>query len=234
MIGGHPLPDWVTVVADEGLTVRILGRPPLPSGLIVEPYDLTLRQAESGVIVGETVPGTRLPPRCPELHIQAEGAFCLGREANRLDTQLNAALFWRRLGDYLVHQHHAARRRRWPAGRWLSHGHDAADAQLAAEDVARKSGWVDDYADALENDRGWIADAVKSGVGPPGVSACRCEAKAGPGRRGRRRCPHRRFAERIVKAEHQRRVAEQAYFDLLHECGVRCCGRVDGCGLEGR
>ena len=234
MLGRHPAPDWASVLAAEDTTARILARARLPSGLPAEAYDLTLRRVGEKLVVRETTPGTRLPVQCPELHIQAEGAFCLGRDANKLDTELSAALFWRRLGDFLVHQHHAARRRKWPAGRWLSHGHDAADAQLAAEEVASKIGWKNDYADALENDRGWIADAVRRGVGPPGVSACPCEARLERSERGKRRCPHRRSAERIVKAERRRRNAEREYLDLLFACGVRCCGRVDGCGLEGR
>jgi hypothetical protein len=201
----------------------------LPSDAIVEAYDLTILSDGDTVTVSETTIGSRLPSRCPGLHVVGDGAFCLGRGADRVSSPLEAARFWKRLGDFLYHQFVAARRRAWPSGKWLSHGHPAADAQLEAEVIAERNGWVEDYANAIENDEGWIAGAVKRGVGPPRTIGCPC-ASTHPGRA----CPKRRAVEKIVAAERRRRNAEAEHFEILYAAGVRCCGRINGCPLEGR
>lgn len=223
------MPRWAAVIAEGPSSARILARPPLPSEAVAEAFDLTIKIDEGGLVVGETEPGQRLPARCPELHIVGGGAFCLGREEHSFGTPAAAADFWKSLGDFLVCQHHAARRRKWPAGRWLSHGHLAADAQLEAEALAARNGWAEDYADALENTEGWIAAAVEAAT-PSGSSLCPCPLPHL--RRGK--CPKARAARQLVAIERRRRLAEAEHFELLYLLGVRCCGRIDGCPLEGR
>ena len=228
LFGGHPVPDWAFVIDEGADEARIVARPPLPSGSIVTGYHLTVRRQDGRIRVGETEVGTRLPDCCPELHILRDGTFCLGLESNRMDSSSAAALFWKRLGDFLFHQHVAAEQRMWPAGRWLSHGNVAAEEQLKAERIATENGWLDDYANAIENDEGWIAAAVERGVGPPKIISCPCAKDHG------KRCPKRKAVERIVALERRRRRAEDMYMAGLFEDGVRCCGRIDRCGLEGR
>lgn len=232
ILRGHRVPDWVLVLAEDPVRARILARPPVPSGSVLKPYDLTLRHAGEEIEVTETEPGARLPRECPELHILPGGVFCLGIEVDLLNTAEQADQFWTRLGDFLVNQNHAARRRRWPAGRWISHGRAAALAQLDAEAVALKCGWSEDYADTLENDRGWIYDVVNRPESTDRETACPCHVDAT--RAIRRRCPKCRAARRIVAAERCRREAEGQYFDKLFDRGLRCCGRIIGCGLERR
>lgn len=225
LLGGHPVPSWATVIGQDAGSARVLARPPLDSGAIAPAYDLTLRYGETDIIVSETVPGSRLPTRCPDLHIMDKGVFCLGLEDNLLLSPVEAAAFWKRLGDYLVGQHYAARRRKWPAGRWLSHGPAAAKAQLEAEALAQKYGWVEDYANALENNEGWIAAAVNEA----GDLSTRCPCTIP---HPKRRCPKRHAVSKIVAAERQRRAGEARHFEALAQLGVKCCGRIDGCPLE--
>lgn len=228
ILKGHPVPDWVTVLAEKNESARILARTPLPTGTETEAYDLTIQYDDQGIVVSESFIGSRLPGRCPELHIVEDGKFCTGRRQNTFDTVNDSQIFWQELGHFLVGQQHALDRRHWPAGRWWSHGNIAADAQATAETIANQNGWADDYANAIENNAGWIAEAVRFGVGPPGVSNCPC----GVGRGKRGRCPHRKAVERIVAAERKRRLAERVYLQGLFDDGLRCCGRVDGCRLD--
>lgn len=229
LLGGHPVPSWATVIKQDANSARILARPPLESGTIAPAYDLTVRGGESDIVVSETKLGDRLPTRCPELHIMEDGIFCLGIEENWLTTPDEAAAFWKRLGDYLVGQHYAARRRKWPAGRWLSHGPTAVTAQFEAEAIADRYGWADDYANAIENNDGWIAAAVNE-TGDPSTR-CPCAVP-----HSKRPCPRRHSVGKIVAAERKRRAGEARHFEVLRQLGVTCCGRIDGCplGLEVR
>lgn len=224
LLGSHPVPSWAAVIGQDAGNARLVARPPLRSEAIAQAYDLTLRFGDKGIVVKETRPGDRLPTRCPELHIVGHGAFCLGAEENWLSSEAEAAAFWKRLGDYLVSQEYAARRRKWPAGRWLSHGPTALKAQLEAEAIADDYGWRDAYDNAIENDQGWIAIAVKHGTSAPGSCPC-VSSHAGP------QCPNRKAVAKIVGVERRRRDAEAKHFDALAALGVECCGRIDGCPL---
>jgi hypothetical protein len=230
------VPPWIRVVEDVGATLRLLAAAPLPSGAFDAPIDLTVTEAFGQVTVRETVPGTRLPARCPELHIVANGDFCLGAEDDRLDDPAEAALFWNRLGDYLRNQRYAERHRRWPAGRWLSHGPVAAARQLEAERLAADNGWGDEYADAIENGRGWLAGELPRPARHGGLVNARTPCPRGCRRRGgaavlRRNCDRRATLERLVLAERERRVAGDAHIAALRREGVVCCGRIDDCPL---
>ncbi|MEH3036187.1 MAG: hypothetical protein PGN23_06805 [Sphingomonas adhaesiva] len=229
-------PPWVQTVGDDGAALRVIATAPLPSGDLDAPIDLTIRRVPGGVTVGETVVGTRLPERCPELHVVDGGTFCLGIEEDTLDDPNEAERFWNRLGDYLRNQRYAERHRRWPAGRWLSHGAAAAGSQLEAERIAAECGWAEEYADAIENGRGWLAEELPRPAKHGGLVNARTPCPRGCRRRDgapvlRRSCSQRAALERLVLAERERRAAGDRFIESLRRDGLACCGRVDGCPL---
>lgn len=235
-MGATATPVWVRTVSDDGTALRVVASAPLPSGDLDAPIDLTIRRRIGGVTVGETAVGTRLPARCPELHVVDGGAFCLGLEDDVLDDPDEADRFWNRLGDYLRNQRYAERHRRWPAGRWLSHGATAARKQLEAERIAEECGWAEEYADAIENGRGWLAGELPRPAKHGGLVNARTPCPRGCRRRDRtpvlrRSCPRRASLERLVLAERERRAAGDCYIEILKRDGLQCCGRVDGCPL---
>ena len=227
-------PAWAGLLParDNGLSWIVA--PPLPSG---SPTPATLIRTiiDGGrVLVAECEPGTRLPKCCPELHINSDSSFCLGRRSYRTGDSGATSAFWQDLGEFLVNQHHAARRKRWPAGRWLSHGPIAADLQAQAEEAAAKAQVDDEYAACLEADEGWIAESARA--------KRRIIARAAPCPRGCRDQDGRHIAfglckrscllQKIVIAERARRAAQRGYFRALGRNGVKCCGRVTGCPLN--
>lgn len=231
------VPDWIEVVEAGASRLRVIARAPLPSGAADAATDLTVRLGAGDVAVSETVVGTRLPARCPELHVVEGGDFCLGVEADRLDDPEEAALFWHRLGDFLRNQRYAARHRRWPAGRWMSHGPNAAIAQMRAERMAAENGWAEEYADGIENGRGWMGGELPRRHRDGGLVNARTPCPRGCRRRDRtpvlrRNCGRRAALEALILLEHARRAAERDYIAGLRAAGTTCCGRVDGCPLQ--
>lgn len=225
---------WARLLrADDEGCVWIMA-PPLPSGT---PTAATIVRTvvERGFIsVSESEPGTRLPACCPELHVNSDASFCLARRVYRIARQDEVAAFWQDVGEFLVNHHHAARRKHWPPGRWLSHGPAAADRQAEAEATAARIGMTSDYEACLEAGEGWIADQVNARQ--------RRITRAGPCPRGCcddadrpipfRSCRHAVAVQRIVDAERARRAAQAAYFAALRRNGRKCCGRVAGCPLD--
>ncbi len=228
-------PSWATRMGGDGAVSDWFAAPPLPSGVRMTPV-IVRTDASYGVLsASERFAGTWLPKSCPELHVNADSTFCIGRRAYRIARELEVALFWRNLGEYLVNQHYASRQGRWPAGRWLSHGPRAADLQAQAEEAAASVGFAAEYAKCLECDEGWIADRVRDGLERSGSStACprRCQTSQGSGA-VLADCPRRRVLRRVVAVERRRRVAQDDYYDGLRRRGATCCGRVAGCPLGG-
>lgn len=224
-------PDWAMLIGRGETSARWLAAPLLPSGDRVPAFFLRIWDEGGLLAVAEAVPGTRLPIVCPELHIPEEGAFCLARGYHPVASPSAVADFWQVLGEYLVNQHFAARRRRWPAGRWLSHGPKAVTAQFAAERAARSAGLAEDYSLYLENGEGWIGQAVDARAPRRGDPCPRgCSSDSG-GVTSFGRCPHRRVILKVLSAERERQRSERIYFDAMRCSGVTCCGRIDGCPL---
>lgn len=227
-------PPWAALLHVDGEGCVWIAAPPLPSGT---PTTATLVRTTVGgsfISASESKPGTRLPASCPELHVNPDASFCLARRSYRITRDTDVSAFWQDLGEFLVNQHHAARRGRWPAGRWLSHGPVAADRQAEAEAAAFRIGFDAEYEACLEADEGWIADRAR-------LPHARIP-RAGPCPRGCqddasrpipfRACRHGAVIQRIVDAERSRRAAQAAYFGALRRLGTKCCGRIPGCPLD--
>ena len=227
-------PPWAALLREKNAAAEFLAAPPLPSGDAVPAAIVRVSSTGGWLSVAEREPGTLFPERCPELHVNDNSTFCMARRDYRCVDSRDADAFWQDLGEYLVNQHFAARRGRWPVGRWLSHGPTAADRQVEAEEIASSLGIPSSYADCLENDKGWIAVAART-AGPkvlrlmPCPLGCRTDERE-PALLGE--CGHRSSVQRLVSAERARRAAQAAYFAALKLLKRSCCGRVLGCPLN--
>ena len=227
-------PPWAALIGEGAGTADFIVGPPLPDGDAVPATIVRVSGIEGWLSVSERDPGSRLPERCPELHVNEDSSFCMARRGYRCGDAAGADMFWQDIGEYLVNQHFAARRGRWPVGRWLSHGPAAADRQVEAEKLAAELGAADAYADCLESDEGWIAELVQSG-GPkvPRLLPCPLGCRNPDGVIATLGdCGHRSPLQKIVAAERQRRAAQGAYFAALRQRNRKCCGRVRGCPLD--
>lgn len=227
-------PVWAAFIGKVRDAADYIAAPPLPDGDAVPATIVRISETDGWLSIAERETGTRLPKRCPELHVNENSSFCMARRSYRCNDLGDAEVFWQDLGEYLVNQHFAARQGRWPVGRWLSHGPDAADRQIEAEKLAVALGVADSYEDCLEHDEGWIAEAARSGE--PKVSrmtpcplGCR-SGDAAPAALGD--CGHRSVVQKIVTTERARRAAQRAFFAALRSRKRECCGRVRGCPLN--
>ncbi|MCW2363168.1 E2 domain-containing protein [Sphingobium sp. B10D7B] len=225
-------PSWAALLAVGPDGVDWIVAPPLPSGSATPAIIVRVGADKWFLFVSERTPGEKLPQRCPELHINPNSRFCLGRASYHVDRPAEVEAFWQALGEYLVNQHHAARRRRWPAGRWLSHGPDAADRQAEVEALAAAHGLDAEYAACMENDEGWIAEKVRAGGRITMGQECPRGCVDGDGEPVPfRKCDRRAVLQRILKLELARRAGERSFFQALRGRGISCCGRIDGCPL---
>lgn len=227
-------PPWAALIGEGEAAADFIAGPPLPDGDAVPATIVQVSGMDGWLSVSERKPGTRLPERCPELHVNEDSSFCMARRGYRCGDAADADVFWQDLGEYLVNQHFAGRRGQWPVGRWLSHGPVAADRQVDAEKLAAELGVAGAYSDCLENDEGWIADAVRSRVPKvPRSLACPIGCRKADGMiAALGDCGHRAPVQRLVAAERARRAAQGAYFAALRRRNRRCCGRVRNCPLD--
>lgn len=230
-------PAWARLLAEERHGAAWLASPPLPSGTRIASFALRIWLERGYLTVSELSLGDRLPEACPELHINGDGSFCIGRKIFGAGDPAGVDAFWQTLGEYLVNQNHARRRGFWPPGRWLSHGPVAADKQIEAEAEAEQLGWSDEYAAALENGEGWLAGPLPTHSGSGRVrlagaacprGCCDAEGHAIP----LKRCRHRAGLSRLIEAEVARRVANDGYISMLRRTGRTCCGRIAHCPLR--
>lgn len=227
-------PPWAAFIGGGEAAADFIAGPPLPDGDAVPATIVQVRVMDGWLSVSEREPGTRLPERCPELHVNEDSSFCMARRGYRCGDAADADAFWQDLGEYLVNQHFAGRRGGWPVGRWLSHGPIAADRQVEAEKLAAEIGVAGAYSDCLENDEGWIAEAVRSGSAKvPRSLACPIGCRKGDGMiTALGDCGHRAPVQKLVAAERARRAAQGAYFAALMRRNRKCCGRVRDCPLN--
>lgn len=199
---------------------------------------LILRPDGDRIAVSEPVPGTRLPGRCAERHIQMDRTFCLGLDALGAGSIDEARIWWAHLEQWLQLQSLAHETGLWPGAHALDHGHAGA-WQQAAQRLADELGFSEEYRRAHAGLPSWITDPatrIAKDDGSPinGRAACpRGCAKT----RGRRRklvlwgeCERRAAIARLVAMEIHRRRALDQYWES--ERGQSCCGTMINCPLR--
>lgn len=227
-------PDWVTKLTTRGPSSDWLAYPPLHSGEPIPAVVVRITVQQGWLDVQEATPGTRLPAKCPQLHINTDSTFCLAYRGYRSDDGLDVSCFWQHLGEYLINQDFAHSRRRWPSGRWISHGSEAAECQLQAERQATVLGCHDAYQECLELGTGWIGALVADrGAKVHGAALCPLGCVDTEGRSATlRTCGHLFAIRRLIKTEGARRGEEKRFFSHLTKRGHACCDRVEGCPLK--
>ncbi len=228
------LPSWVTISRRGAKKLRIDAKPTLVGGESGAEFELEIKDVGGGVKVFEAIPGTRLPPACPERHINYDGSFCVGlNEGKQITNAVEAEKWWVLLGDYLRFQQAAEKYRRWPPGHWLSHG-KAALAHLELEKIASQVGWEDEVFSAIEFRQGWLSRNLPRvrrssdmlvNQRAPCPRGCASKGKAIL----RRNCPNRAVVFRLVKAELDRRDYENLFVEEFKQEGFQCCGTMAKC-----
>lgn len=225
-------PSWVRVSAIDEVRLRVEAAPPKLSGAPGDQFDLIINTGAPEATVTETISGARLPATCPERHINYDGSFCLGLRRSVVASQEDAVAFWQTLRGYLLAQQFAERHGRWPPGRGLSHGYEAADSQIAAERAAELAGLGSEYAAAIDHQAGWLAgllpelycaDICDHGLAPQPDCANRLGVVPG--------CSTCGAITELIEHEHARRAADAGFVRLARMWRM-CCGTMPHCPLR--
>lgn len=189
--------------------------------------------------VGEETPGTTLPARCPERHLQEDLTFCVGLRRIEVDTADGAARWWEQLRQWLRCQGVAERTGVWPPAHALDHGEAGIHHEQALE-IARSIGLEEEYAAAWLGEPSWITDRFlhivdRNGAAINGRAPCPRGCRRRASRNApilRRSCGRRAQIARLVWAEKLRRKALDEYWRHVRASGTRCCGTMLSCPLR--
>ena len=200
--------------------------------------DLRIECSGNRVLAYEAVIGAKLPPSCPERHINSNGSFCVGLDASEIVVDRDTAnIWWNLLHNFLKLQQGASRTRVWPPRQELSHGDAGAHHQKALS-AARMLGLEDDYYRMLEGEPAWFSQKFprvhkKEARLCNGRRACPkgCKNKKGspiP----RRECQRKEQIAALVLHERRRRKAEAAFWRTFIKGDSSCCGTMRNCPLR--
>lgn len=189
--------------------------------------------------VREEAPGTDLPSRCPERHIQGDRTFCLGLHYLTVRSVKEAGQWWVQLDQFLRCQGAAELTRVWPVKQALDHG-DAGPHHERALALAAEAGVEEEYASARLGDPNWLTDPklhLFDEKGHPINGRARCPR--GCRRRARGRmvkilrtdCRKRQLLVDLAFTEQLRRKALDRYWQRVFNDGEKCCRTMRGCPL---
>lgn len=234
----HTAPIWFSVEALDGRALIGCARPP-NTPWAVNGLDLHIA-GDPTPKVGERIPGTLLPARCPERHIQGDQTFCLGLQYLKVLSAADGGPWWEQLRQFLICQGVAERTRVWPVRQALDHG-EAGKYHERALQLAAEAEVQEEYASARLGDPSWITNPSlylfdKAGRPINGRAYCPrgCTRRA----RGRlvgivrKDCPKRNLLVELAYKERQRRKALKEYWEHVFDEGVKCCRTMRVCPLE--
>lgn len=232
------MPTWAKVNRSRDTELQLVGRPPNPSGIARSSYNLRIWATGTEIQVAERCLGDQLPRSCPERHINNDGTFCVGLDAgSNITGEESAIRWWRYLAEYLQCQEFAAKHRRWPPGKHLSHG-NAARYQIAAEKFASALGLLQDYRDAVEHKIGWLSGSLPKASKKEhkilnGRARCPRDCKT---RKGapilRRQCRESQNMWGLISNETGRRAEELRFIQSYKRDEFACCGSMNNCPFQ--
>lgn len=230
-------PAWFTVTTST--VAALVGRARVPRTPWTE-GGLCLRIfGDPKPRVSEDVPGTDLPARCPERHIQWDKSFCLGLRYMDVRSQIDAVQWWEQLRQFLVCQGVAERTRVWPPSQALDHG-GAGKHHEKALALAGEAGVEEEYAAGRLNEPCWLTDRSlrlfdkkgnpinRRAVCPRG---CMRRARGRAVQTLRVDCPKRKILVKLAFTEYLRRKALADYWKHVFSEGTRCCRTMRSCPL---
>ena len=226
-------PAWSACSSNGQGQATIALAVPRAGGTISREYHLVVTANGSYVSVKEAPDAQHLPTSCPDRHINPDGTFCLGLRAGYLvEDDKTAGQWWDKLHVFLNCQETAAETRAWPDYAQLSHGEEAAELQLVAEDLAREFDLLEEYKVAMWDREGviaFVAERVDLNTMRPrnGRAACVCGR---PDKRGRpllRRQCWKMGLKCLPILERQRQEAIKDFWTARGN--APCCGTMDGC-----
>lgn len=189
--------------------------------------------------VREEVPGTDLPYRCPERHIQGDKTFCLGLRYLTVQSEEKARQWWVQLHQFLRCQGVAELTRIWPVKQALDHGGAGKHHERALE-LAAEAGLEEEYESARLGDSSWLTDPKlhlfdKKGRPLNGRAlcprGCRRRARGRLVRTLRADCDKRQVLVELAFVEQLRRKALDQYWRQVFSAGEKCCRTMRGCPL---
>lgn len=189
--------------------------------------------------VREVVPGTDLPRRCPERHIQGDKTFCLGLRYLTVQSAEKAWQWWVQLYQFLRCQGVAELTQVWPVKQALDHG-DAGKHHERALALALEAGVEEEYASARLGEPSWLTDPKmhlfdKQGRPingrAPCPRGCKRRARGRLVRTLRKACDKRQLLVELAYTEHLRRKALDQYWQHVFLSGDKCCRSMRGCPL---
>lgn len=187
----------------------------------------------------EKTPGTNLPARCAERHIQGDRTFCVGLHAIDVDSASRAHQWWSRLEQFITCQGVAELTRVWPVRQALDHG-DAGKHHERALALAREAGISEEYELARLGEPSWITDRKLHIFGKKGrpingralcPRGCTKRARGRIVRTLRVDCDKRQLLVDLTYAEELRRRALTQYWQSVIASGEKCCRTMRGCPL---
>lgn len=187
----------------------------------------------------EEVPGTDLPRRCPERHIQGDKTFCLGLRYLTVQSAEKARQWWAQLNQFLICQGVAELTRVWPVKQALDHGHAGKHHERALA-IAAEAGVEEEYASARLGDSSWLTDSKLHLFDSKGrplngralcPRGCKRRARGRQVRTLRTDCDKRQLLVDLANAEHLRRKALDQYWQDVFASGEECCRTMRGCPL---
>jgi hypothetical protein len=228
-------PSWVCVTRAGGHDITLTAAPPRAGNIPSRSYQLTIAWRADQITVQETKAAVLLPNSCPERHINGDGTFCLGWQADHLPATVEATkAWWGKLQVFLTYQETAHETGHWPEYAQLSHG-DAAQFQLAAENLAHELGLEDLYQQALAGAENIITNLARR-IDPKtmrlrnGRALCACGRTGRRGRRILRRDCWKLGLKCLPVLERQRSDELRRFWAI--RAGTPCCGTMRGCPLR--
>lgn len=199
-------------------------------------YNLLIREVGNKVSVKECPNPKNLPQFCPDRHINSDGTFCIGFRAQEIVTNQTAAeRWWSLLSSFIACQETAHSRRTWPDYAWLSHGEEAAELHLQAENLAADLGLSDLYREDLQGNTNAISKFCRK-VNPKtmrlvnGRSSCVCGREDRRGRPLARRDCCRQELACLPVLEKRRRDAVKEFWKQVAD--QTCCETMNDCPLS--
>ena len=192
--------------------------------------------------VSEVNPGTNLPVRCAERHIQGDKTFCVGLHILQVNSQDTARQWWVRLEQFLICQGVAEQTRIWPVKQALDHG-DAGKYHERALALARAANISEEYDLARLGEPSWITDRKRHMFGKKGElinsralcpRGCKRRVRGRTVRTLRADCDKRQTLVDLVIAEQLRQKALKEYWRDVVASSHKCCRTMRECPLSGR